>query len=178
MPEPLVQLQVEEMNARFRISELQVAETKALDQLQEASAELTQTCSTDGWGVVSDKGTPTGPDIKAKTDPPAWMVRSFAEVTMHGSSLDKHEGSCNNVSKWRAKVDPILKEPIPSWDPTRLPLPLCFRTESVVLGEWSKLIVSSLVRWPPSFATVSMMTSQIPCSTLWGTTTRKLRPMP
>ena len=31
MPEPMVQLQVEEMNARYEIGELQLAETKALD---------------------------------------------------------------------------------------------------------------------------------------------------
>ena len=78
MPEPLVQLEVEELNARYKISELQLAESKALDQFQEASAKLTKICSTDGQGVVPDKCTSTGPDIKAKTDPPAWMVRSFA----------------------------------------------------------------------------------------------------
>ena len=113
MPEPWVQLQVEEMNACYKISELQLAETKALDQFQEASAKLTQICSTDGQGVVSDKGTPTVPDIKAKTDPPAWMFPSFAGVTKHGPSLDKHEWSCEKVSQWRTKVDPILREPIP-----------------------------------------------------------------
>ena len=112
MPEPLVQLQIEEMNARYRISELQLAETKVLDQFQEASAKLTQICSTDGQVVVPDRGTSRGPDIKAKTDPPAWMVRSFAEVTKHGPSLDKHDWSCENVCQWRTKVDPILKEPI------------------------------------------------------------------
>ena len=42
MPEPLVHLQVEEMNTRYKISELQLPETKALDQFQEASAGLTQ----------------------------------------------------------------------------------------------------------------------------------------
>ena len=52
MLEPLVQLQVEEMNARYKISELQIAETKALDQFQEASAKPTQIWSTDGRGVV------------------------------------------------------------------------------------------------------------------------------
>ena len=62
MPEPLVQLQVEDMNARYQNSELQLAETKALDQFQEASAKLTQICSTDGQGVVPDRGTHTGPD--------------------------------------------------------------------------------------------------------------------
>ena len=91
MPEPLVQLQVEEMNARYKISELQLAETKALDQFQEALAKITQVCSTYDQSVVPDKGTPTGLDIKAKTDPTGWMVRSFAEVTKHGPSLDKHE---------------------------------------------------------------------------------------
>ena len=91
MPEPLVQLRAEEMNARYKISELQLAETKALDQYQEASAKLTRICSTDGQAVVPDKGTPTGPDVKAKTDPPVRMVRSFAEVTKHGPSLDKQE---------------------------------------------------------------------------------------
>ena len=113
MPEPLVQLQVEETNARYKISELQLAETKALDQFQEASAKLTQICSADGQSVVPDKGTSTGPDIRAKTDPPAWMVRSFAEVTKHGLLLDKHERSCEKVSQWRTKVDHILREPIP-----------------------------------------------------------------
>ena len=54
MPEPLVQPQVEEMNARYKISELQLAETKALDQFQEASAILTQICSTDGQGMVPE----------------------------------------------------------------------------------------------------------------------------
>ena len=111
MPEPLVQLQVEDMNARNKISELQLPETKALDQFQEASAKLTQICSTDGQGVVADEGTSTGADIKRKTDPPAWMVRSFAEVTKHGASLNKHEWSCKKVSQWRTKVDPILREP-------------------------------------------------------------------
>ena len=114
MLDPLVQLQVAEMNAQHGISELQLAETKALDQFQEASAKLTQICSTDGQGVVPDKGAPTGPDIKAKTDPPAWMVCSFAEVTKHGPSLDKHKRSWEKVSQWRTKVDPILREPIPS----------------------------------------------------------------
>ena len=70
MPQPLVQLQIEEMNACYKISELQLAETKALDQSQEASAKLTQICSTDGQGVVPDKGTPRGPDLKAKTNSP------------------------------------------------------------------------------------------------------------
>ena len=41
------------------------------------------------------------------------MVRSLAEVTKHGSSLDKHEQSCGKVSHWRTKVDPILGRPIP-----------------------------------------------------------------
>ena len=113
MPEPLVQLQVEEMKARYKISQLQLAETKALDQFHEASAQLTQICSTDYQGVVPDKGTPTQPDIKAKADPPAWMVRSFAEVTKQGPSLDKHERSCEKFTQWRTKVDPILREPIP-----------------------------------------------------------------
>ena len=45
---------------------------------------------------------PTGPDIKAKNDPPSWMVCSFAGVTKHGPLLDKH--------KWRPKVDPILRK--------------------------------------------------------------------
>ena len=81
MPEPLVQLQVEEMNARYKISDLQLAETKAPDQLREASAKITQICSTDGKALVPDKGTPRGQDIEAKTDPPDWVVRSFAEVT-------------------------------------------------------------------------------------------------
>ena len=36
MPEPLVQLQVEQMNARYKSSELQLAETKVLYQFQEA----------------------------------------------------------------------------------------------------------------------------------------------
>ena len=113
MPEPLVLLQVQEMNARYKMSELQLAETKALDKFQEASAKLTQMCSTDGQGVVLDEGTSTGPDIKAKTDPPAWMVCSFAEVTKHGSSLNKHERSCQLVSQWRTIIDPILREPVP-----------------------------------------------------------------
>ena len=39
--------------------------------------------------------------------------RSFAEETKHGLSLDKHERSCEKVSQWRTKVDPILEEPIP-----------------------------------------------------------------
>ena len=34
MPEPLVQLQVEEMNARYKISELQLAKTEALDSFR------------------------------------------------------------------------------------------------------------------------------------------------
>ena len=101
------------MNARYKIGELQLAETKVLDQFQEASVKLTKICSTDGEGVVPDKGTSTGPDIKAKTNPPAWMVRSFAKVTKHGPSLDKHERSCEKVFQWRTKVDPILREPIP-----------------------------------------------------------------
>ena len=113
VPEPLVQLPAPEMNARYKISELQLAETKAPDQFQEASAKLTQVCSTDGQGVVPDKGTPTGPDLRAKTDPPAWMARSFAEPSKHGPSLDKHKRSCQKVSQWRTKADPILREPIP-----------------------------------------------------------------
>ena len=113
MPERLVQLQVEEMNACYKSSELQLAETKALYQFQEASAKLTQISSTDVQDVVPDQGTSTGPDIKAKTDPPAWMLCSFAEVTKHGLSLDKHERSCEKVSEWRTKVDPVLREPIP-----------------------------------------------------------------
>ena len=113
MPEPLVQLQVEEMNARYKISELQLAETKALDQVQEASAKLTQICSGDGQDVVLNEGTATGPDLKAKTEPPDWMVRSFADVTKHGPLLEGHEPSCENVSQLRTKVDPILREPIP-----------------------------------------------------------------
>ena len=36
MPKPLVRLQIQKMNARHKISELQLAETKALDQFQEA----------------------------------------------------------------------------------------------------------------------------------------------
>ena len=126
-PEPLVQLQVEEMNARYKGSELQLAETKALDQFQEASAKLTQICSTDAQGVVPDKGTPTGPDLKAKTDPPAWMVRSFAEVTKHGPSLDKHDRSCEKVSHLRTKVDPILREPIPLMGSDLAPLTALFQ---------------------------------------------------
>ena len=90
MPEPLVQLQVEEMNARYKISELQPAETKALEQFQEASTKRTQICSTDSRAAVPGKGIPTGPDLKAKTDQPAWMVCCFAEVTKHGPSIDKH----------------------------------------------------------------------------------------
>ena len=113
MPEPLVQLQVEEMNARYKISELQLAETKALDEFQEASAKLTQIYSTDGQDVVPNEGTPTGPNLKAKTEPADWMVRSFAEVTKHGPSPDKHERSCEKVSQWRTKVVPILREPPP-----------------------------------------------------------------
>ena len=113
MPEPLVQLHVEEMNARYKISELQPAETKALEQFQEASTKVIQICSTDGRGVVHDKGTPTGPDLKAKTDSPAWMVCCFAKATKHGESIDKHERSCEEVSQWRTKVGPILREPIP-----------------------------------------------------------------
>ena len=57
-PEPLLKLQIEEMNARYKISELLQTETKALDQFQEASAKLTQICSPDGQGVVPDKGAP------------------------------------------------------------------------------------------------------------------------
>ena len=91
MPEPLIQFQDDEMNERYKINELQLAETKDLDQFQEASAKLTQICSTDGQVVVSGKDTPTGPDLKAKTDAPAWMVRSFAEVTKHGPPLNEHE---------------------------------------------------------------------------------------
>ena len=41
------------------------------------------------------------------------MVGSFAEVTKHGPSLDKYERSCQNVSQWRSKVDPTLREPLP-----------------------------------------------------------------
>ena len=123
------------MNARYKIRELQLAETKALDQFQEASAKITPICFTDGQGVVPDQGTPIGPDIKAKTDPPVWMIRSFAEVTKHGPSLNKHELSCEKVSRWRTKEDPILSSPYCSWDPTWRPLPLCFRTENVVLGQ-------------------------------------------
>ena len=78
MQEPLVQLQVEEMNAHHKISELALAETKALDQVQEVSANPTQICSTDGQDVVPNKGTPTGLDLKAKAEPPDWLVRSFA----------------------------------------------------------------------------------------------------
>ena len=33
MPEPLIKLQVDEMNARYKIIRLQLAETKALDQV-------------------------------------------------------------------------------------------------------------------------------------------------
>ena len=62
--------------------------------------------------MVPDKGTSTGPDIKAKTDPPAWMVRSLAELTEHGPSFNKHKRSCKKVSQWRTKVEPILREPI------------------------------------------------------------------
>ena len=112
MPEPLVQLQVEEMNARYKSIEVQVAETKALDQFQEASGKLPQICSTDGQDLVPDKSTPTEPDIKVKTDPPAWMVRCFTELTKHGPSPDKHERSCEKVSQWCTKVDPLLREPI------------------------------------------------------------------
>ena len=112
MPEPLVQLQVEEINAPYEISQLQVAETKVLDQFQEASVKLTRICTTHGQGVVLDKDTPTGPDLKAKTDRPALVVRFFAEVTKHGPSLDKHKTSCDKFSQWRTKVDPILREPI------------------------------------------------------------------
>ena len=123
------------MNARYKISELQLAETKAVDQFQEASAKLTQICSTDDQGVAPDKGTTIGPDIESKTEGPPWMVRSFAEVTKHGLSLDKHEQSCKKVSQWRTKVDPILRKPNRSWDPTWRPLPLSFSTENVVLGQ-------------------------------------------
>ena len=41
------------------------------------------------------------------------MVRSFGEVTKHGLSFEKHERSCEKVSQWRNKVDPIHREPIP-----------------------------------------------------------------
>ena len=41
------------------------------------------------------------------------MVRSSAEVTKHGPSLDNHERSREKVSQWRTKVDPILRVPIP-----------------------------------------------------------------
>ena len=113
IPEPLVQLQVEEMNACYKISELQLAETKALDQFQEASAKLTQICSTDGQDVVPNEGTPTGAALKAETKPPDWSICSFAQLTKHGPSLDKHGRSCKKVSQWRTKVDRILREPIP-----------------------------------------------------------------
>ena len=113
MLEPFVQLQVEGRIARYKISKLQLAKTEALNQFQEASAKLTQICSTDGQGVVSNKSTPTGAESKAKTDPLAWMVRSFAEPTKHGPSLDKHERSCKKASQWCTTVDLILREPIP-----------------------------------------------------------------
>ena len=45
---------------------------KALYQFQEASAKLPEICYMEGQSVVPDKSTATGPDIKAKTDPPAW----------------------------------------------------------------------------------------------------------
>ena len=125
MPKPLVQLQAEEMNARYKISEL--AQTKALDQFQEASAKLTQICSTDGQSVVPDKGTSTEPDMQARTYRPAWMVRSFAEVTKHGLSLHRHERSCEKVSQWRTKVDPILREPIPLMGCNLAPLTALFQ---------------------------------------------------
>ena len=70
-------------------------------------------CSTDGQGVVPDKGTSAGPDIQPKTDPPTWMVGSFTKVTKHGPSLDENERSCKRGSQWRTKVDPILREPTP-----------------------------------------------------------------
>ena len=176
MPEPLVQLQVGEMNARYKISELQLAETKVLDQVQEASAKLTPICSTDRQDVVPNKGTPTGPDLKAKTEQPGWMVRSFAEVTKHGLSLDKHDWSCDNLSQWRIKVDPTLREPIPLMGSDLAPPTALFQdSERVVRGQLSQLMVSSLVSWPPSFATASMRTLQIRCSTLWGTNTRNFK---
>ena len=40
------------------------------------------------------------------------MLRSFADVIKHGLSPNKHERSCEKVSQWRTKVDPILREPI------------------------------------------------------------------
>ena len=113
MLEPLVQLQVEEMIACYKISELQLAEANALDKFQEASAKLTQVCTTDVQGLIPDEGTPTETDVKAKTEPPAWMVRSFANLTKHGPSLNRHQRSCEKVSQWCPKVDSILREPIP-----------------------------------------------------------------
>ena len=112
MREPLVQLHFQDINARYKISELQLAETKALHPVQEAPAKVTQICSTDGQRVVPDKDTSTGPEIEAKIDPPAWMVCSFTAVTKDGTSLDKHERSCERVSQWRIKVDRRLREPI------------------------------------------------------------------
>ena len=52
LPKPLGQLQVEDMNARCKISELQIAETKVLDQFPEASAKDIKICSPDGQDVV------------------------------------------------------------------------------------------------------------------------------
>ena len=135
MPEPLVQLQVEEMNARYKISELQLAETKALDQFQEASAKLTKICSTDGHGDLPDKGTPTGPDIKAQTDPSAWMVRSLAEVPKHGPLLTSTNTHAKKFLSGAPRWIPYSESPYRSWDPTWGPLPLCFRTENAVLGQ-------------------------------------------
>ena len=175
MPEPSVQLQVEEMNARYKISESQLAESMALDQFQEASAKLTQICTTDGQGVVPDEGTATGPDIKVKTDPPDWIVQSFADVTKHGPSLDKHERSCEKVSQWRTKVDAIIREAIPLMGSDLAPPTALFqeRERSV-----RSVLVRFLVSWPRSFTTASMRTSQIRYSTLRGTDTRQSRPMP
>ena len=145
MLEPLVQLQVEEMNARYKISELQLAETKALDQFQEAIAKLTEICSTDGRRVVPGTGAPTGRDIKAKTDPPAWMVRSFAEVTKHGPSLDKDERSCEKVSQSRTKVGLILREAIPLMGSDLAPPTALLQDRERSVRSVIEVMVSSLV---------------------------------
>ena len=131
MPKPLDQLRVEEMNAGYKFSELQLAETRSLDQFQEASAKLPQICPTDGQGVVPGKGTRTGPEIKAKTDPPAWVVCSFAEVTQHGPSLDTHEQFLSGAPRWIPYSETPYRSRVLTWRP----LLLCFRTDNVVLGQ-------------------------------------------
>ena len=56
------------------------------------------------------------------------MVRSFAEVTKHGPSLDEHQRSCEKISQWRTKVDPVLREPIPLMGSDLAPPTALFQT--------------------------------------------------